>query len=470
MSALPEVDVAIVGGGITGLAAAWYLRSARPDLAVSVLESEERVGGKIGSANLLGVQIDTGPDAFLARVDGGVDLAEELGLGDSLVAPGTGQAYVWSRGALRALPAGLVLGVPSLPDSLAAAGILSPEGLTAALRDETTDVHLRAYEDADADISVADGIGGHLGREVVERLVDPLLGGITAADCDRLSLRSASPDLFEAARAGRLMPFLREHNAAVQRGQIGVSEQRPVFLTPSGGLHQLVDRLAEELGSIVRTQTIVERLCRTDSGWAIATSGGLLAARCVILALPAGGAARLAGPIVPALASELAEVRTSSVALTLLAYPTGAVTLPPGSGFLVPRPEGRFITAASWWSQKWPHLKVPGHVIIRASAGRDGDTRFVDLTDQELVAALHHDLSDMVGLDAGPVASHVSRWMHGFPQYDVGHHARVQRCEKLADAAGFELVGASYRGVGLPACVRDARRGVARLLAREFST
>ncbi len=461
-------DVAIVGGGISGLATAWYLRAARPELSIVVLEAGERAGGKIGSVNLLGVEIDTGPDAFLARVNGGVDLAQELGLSDSLVAPGTGQAWVWSRGQLRALPTGLVLGVPSDPEALAQSGILSPGGLAAANADETTDVHIPAFggDPSTADISVAEGIGAHLGREVVELLVDPLLGGISAADCDRLSLRSASAELFVAAQAPRLMAHLRYHNAAVARGQIGVTEQRPVFLTPRSGLHTLTTRLAERLGDVVRTRTSVESLARAEGEWMLDTVRGPIHAASCVLALPAGPASHVIGDVAPELTLELAGTRTSSVALVLLAYSIDAVNLPPGSGFLVPRPEGRLITAASWWSQKWPHLNVPGHVIIRASAGRDGDTRFVDLSDDDLVAALHADLVEMVGVRARPTATNVARWMNGFPLYDVGHSARVQRCEALADAAGIELVGASYRGVGLPACIRDAQRAASRILDR----
>jgi oxygen-dependent protoporphyrinogen oxidase len=312
---------------------------------------------------------------------------------------------------------------------------------------------------------VAEGIGAHLGREVVERLVDPLLGGISAASCDALSLRSASPELFEAAGAPRLMAALRSRQTAATRGQIGVTEERPVFLTPRGGVHRIVERLARELAEAVQVDSPVRSVARAAGVWRVSTPHRSFSARQLVFATPAYVSAPLLADVDADLSGELASIRTSSVALVLLAYPSESVTLPPGSGLLVPRPEGRLLTAASWWSQKWPHLEVPGHVVIRASAGRDRDTRFTSLADDELVAALHTDLADMLGLSATPAGSHVARWMRGFPQYDVGHAARVARLEAHASRVGVSLVGASYRGIGLPACIRDAKRTAAALCA-----
>ena len=467
------LDVVIVGGGITGLAAAWYVHRSRPELRFAVLEATSRVGGKIDSASVAGHDVDCGPDAFLARVAGGVDLATDVGLGDDLVSPATGKAWLWSRGKLRALPEGLVLGVPSRLAPLAKSGIVSMRGLARAALDEVRPARWRAGTGGAAvgagDPSVAAASGAHLGREVVERLVDPLLGGINASDCDTLSLASAAPNLVAPAAQPRLMRALRNAGAEQQRGAIGVEQTRPVFLVPRTGISSLVRTLHEKLPSgTVRLSSPVDTLAASgQGGWVLTVNGHSIRARSIVLAAPAAVTARLLRATNPTAAAELARIRTSSVALALLAYPTDAVDLPPGSGMLVPRVDGHLMTASSWWHQKWPHLVTPGLVLIRASAGRDGDTRFADLNDEELVARLHGELGRAVTLRGKPVDSRVARWTGGFPQYDSGHAARVDRAEAslAADAPGLILAGASYRGIGIPACIRSAQAAADRAVA-----
>ncbi len=449
-----DVDVLIIGGGIAGLATAHFLSRTRPELQVEVIESSSAVGGKISGATVAGIAVDTGPDAFLARVPGAVELAESLGFGDDLVAPATGSAYVYSRGALRALPKGLVLGVPSDLGEMARSGIISARGIARAALGSV----LPRRASTGADPSVSEAIGRHLGREVVVRVVDPLLGGINASDCDTLSLSSASPMLAVAAREPRLVRALRRANAAADRGQIGVTETRPVFLAPRAGIRALVARLGSE--AKVNVGETATAIAKTGSGWSVTTSNRHLTVGHVVIATPAAAAAGLLHAVAPQTAHELDAIRTASVALTLLAYPAGSVSLPPGSGMLVPRPEHRLVTASSWWNKKWPHLDTNGHILLRASAGRDGDIRFTELDDDELVASLHGELAEMLGVTAPPVDAVVTRWMGGFPQYDTGHAALVERIEQriATEAPGVTLVGANYRGIGIPACIRDAER------------
>lgn len=448
-------DVVVIGGGITGLACAYYVLQQRRDASVVVLEAGERAGGKIASVQICGRDIDSGPDAFLARVPGGVDLARDLGLEEELVAPATGKAWLWSRGVLHPLPEGLVLGVPSDPDALAASRVLSADGITRALAGRSVDAH--ALDRSSDDVSVAAGIGAHLGTEVVERLVDPLLGGINASDCNTLSLLSASAELFDAAQEPDLMAALRDRVVA-SRGQIGVSEERPVFLTPRGGVHRLVSELVAVLGDRIRINSAVTSLDRVDDEWRVCVGADVVRARQVVVAVPAARAASLLSGLSAALAAELASVRTASVALVLFAYPRHAVSLPEGSGMLVARADGHLMTAASWWGQKWPHLDTGEHVIVRASAGRDGDERFMKMSDPELADALHEELIRVLDIRARPTDVVVNRWINGFPQYDVGHSARVARIEALsATVDRLVLAGASYRGIGIPACIRDAR-------------
>lgn len=487
MDPASDADVIVVGGGISGLATAWFVREANPGIRVLVLEAEERVGGKISSTSIGGVPVDSGPDAFLARVEGAVELAHAVGLGDDLIAPATGKAWLWSRNKLRALPDGLVLGVPSRFRPLATSGILSASGLARAAWGAVRGGS-GSYAALGDDPTVTQAIGRHLGQEVVDRLVDPLLGGINASSSTRLSLRSAAANLAGPAASPRLMTALQEQGAAAARGNIGVevgATQKPVFLAPRSGVHALIEALRQQLGDVIRSGVRVSVVSSSSSisspapqtkqsaaaepdqsgqsgqsrqRWAVETSAGTLHAQSVILATPAFISAQLIEQDNPLLANEMAAIRTASVALTQLTFPAPAVQLPTGSGMLVPRVENRFLTASSWWNQKWPHLQIPGQILIRASTGRDGDDRFTQLDDDEVVRQLCRDLRDMLGITVPPTESRVTRWNNGFPQYDSGHADRVERIQRaLSTTPGLFVTGASYNGIGIPACIRAAK-------------
>jgi protoporphyrinogen/coproporphyrinogen III oxidase len=475
----PLFDVVIVGGGISGLATAWYLRKANPSLTFRILESGSDVGGKIATTEIGGIRADCGPDAFLARVSGGVELATELGLQDELIAPATGKAYVWSRKKLRALPEGLVLGVPTNIMAVAKSGICSPLAVARAALDEYAPAALTqrfAKNRNGCDPTVREAIGAHLGNEVVDRLVDPLLGGINASDCKMLSLASAAPNLVAASQAPRLMRGLRDANAAQQRGMIGSEtavDERPVFLAPRSGIRTIIDRLQHELQDNLILNTVVQSLRRLPNKTIrITTNSTTIDARNVVLATPATTAAQLLRSISPTATNQLITIRTSSVALTLLTYKTSDIDLPPGSGMLVPRLENRFLTASSWWNHKWPHLATPGHVLLRASSGRDGDTRFIGMTDDEVIDHLHADLRTMLPIRNRPAEATVTRWPNGFPQYDSGHAARVNAIELAlaTDAPEISITGASYRGIGIPACIRSAKATAQQLVAGPMRT
>jgi oxygen-dependent protoporphyrinogen oxidase len=423
-------SVAVVGGGITGLAAAWDL-SGRGH-AVTVYEASDRLGGKIRTAPFAGVPTEAGPDAVLARVPWAAQLVSELGLDREVVHPATGSASIWSRGTLRPLPDGLVLGVPGRLLPVARSGILSPLGMARAGLDVV--LPKRAMDDP----SVADVIAGRFGREVLDKLVDPLVSGINAGRADRLSIEVVAPDVAAAARDNRSLLLALRKRPPVDR-------TKPVFLSLAGGLQRLVARLEEALrerGVDVRTGTPITSLPDADA---------------VVLTVPAFAAAEVVGGRA---ADELRGIEYASVSLATMTYP--AVPLA-GSGFLVPRSEGWLMTAGTFVSTKWPARRPDGQVMIRCSAGRFGDDRHLELDDAALVDRLHAELSRAVDLrGARPIEWRVDRWPRSFPQSEPGHLARVARIEDALPANVF-VAGAAYRGVGIASCIRQAREIAARV-------
>ncbi|MFD8734343.1 protoporphyrinogen oxidase [Streptomyces sp. NPDC059618] len=450
--------VVVIGAGIAGLAAAHRLlgRGAR----VTVVEASDRVGGKLLPGEIAGVRVDLGAESMLARRPEAVDLAREVGLADSLRPPATATASIWTRGALRPMPKGHVMGVPGT--SAALAGVLSEEGLARIERD----AELPRTEVGD-DVAVGEYVAARLGREVVDRLVEPLLGGVYAGDAYRISMRSAVPQLFQAARThDSLTEAVREIQAkAAAAGQTG-----PVFMGVEGGVGRLplaVARSVADRGGEILTGTPVTELRRTEpAGWQVVAGDRVLRADAVVVAVPAPAAAALLGAESPGAAAELRTVEYASMALVTLAYRRTGVTLPEGSGFLVPPVDGRTIKASTFASRKWGWIadEDPDLLVLRTSVGRYGETEILERADADLVDVSRHDLREATGLDAEPVETRVTRWDDGLPQYPVGHHARVARIrEEVAKLPGLAVCGAQYDGVGIPACIASAYAAVDRL-------
>lgn len=434
----------VVGGGLSGLAAAWEL-SADPSVEVTVVEASARTGGKIRTSEFVGRPVDEGADAFLVRVPDALALCAELGL-DDLVSPAHGTAAVWIDGALRSLPSGLVLGVPARFDGLAGSGILTPAGWERARRETDLD-----GEPLVGDTSIGELIRRRFGDEIADRLVGPLLGGIAAGAVDRMSLDAVTPQLAAAAHrsaslSAALAPELPDPTAPAP----------PVFAAPAGGMGVLVERLAEAL--VGRGVEIVLGSPLDE----------LPAADIVVVSTPADVAARLLAPRCPDAAALLGGIEFASVVFTTLAYRRGDL---PGaldaSGFLVPRDAGLDITAASWSSTKWAHL-AGDPVILRVSMGHIDDPWSIDRDDDEVLRRISADLATTMGADAAPVAHRISRYPNGFPQYDVGHLDRIAAAESALarDLPHVGLCGMAHRGVGVPACIREARRAAAGARAR----
>ena len=442
-------SVVVVGGGVGGLTAAWLL-GADPGRDVVLLEAAPAVGGKVRRAEVAGVTVDVGAEAMLNRRPEGVELARELGL--EVVHPTSATSRLWTRGALRPLPRTL-LGVPLDVAELERSGVLTAEGL-ARVRAEPTLPPTEIVED----VSVATLIGDRLGDEVVDRLVEPLLGGVYAGHARLLSARATTPGLVALLEGGSLL----EGAAALP------TSDAPVFAGLPGGMGGLTAALAGSGRFRIRTGATVRGLHRTPEGFELVVGSTRdperVRASSVVLATPAPATARLLAEVAPRAAAELAGIEYASMAVITLALPVGEVAGMDGSsGFLVPPVDGRRIKAATFSFAKWDWVREAGRgsgvVHVRTSVGRHGEVQALQVSDEELVARSLADLEEATGVRAVPVDTHVQRWGGGLPQYTVGHLDRVARIRAdVAAVPGLAVCGAAYDGVGIPAVIGSARR------------
>ncbi|MGQ0624766.1 MAG: protoporphyrinogen oxidase [Sporichthyaceae bacterium] len=472
----PMRHVVVVGGGIAGLAAAWFLREV-PGVRVTVLERSAELGGKLALAQVGGVTVETGAEAVLARRPEALELIEAVGLGADLLHPLTSAAGIWTRGGIRAMPRAQVMGVPVDLAELAGCGILSPDGVQRAARECSVPIAA-----VDEDVSVGELVRTRLGDEVVDRLVDPLLGGVYAGHADRLSLAATLPQLAPAAFTGR---SLTELARAVRSA---APLDAPVFAGVRGGVGRLPGAVAAAGGVEIRTRTTVTGLRRTPTGWQLttaltggigeneATGWGPLESDAVVLAVPGPAAARLLHALAPLATSELSGIPYASVAVVTLVLPPGvfpraqvAGAVGQLSGFLVPAVDGRFIKAVTFSTQKWgwsagAAAAAGAGLVLRASVGRFGEVADLQRDDAEIIAGVRADLGEALGLTAAPIDALVSRWGGSLPQYEIGHLDRVQRIrEAVAALPGLAVCGAAYDGVGIAACISSARLAVARV-------
>jgi oxygen-dependent protoporphyrinogen oxidase len=469
----PRPVIAIVGAGIAGLAAAFFLRDEPAD--VIVLDGAPRPGGKLAVAEVAGCPVDVGAEALLTRRPEGTSLIEAAGLGGELVPAGTTAARIWSRGAMRPLPARQFMGVPADAAELAQTGLLTAAGLARARQEADL-----PGTDRDGDMPVASYVAARFGQEVVDRLVDPLLGGVYAGRSEELSFEATLPALAGASRQHRtltaaaaalLPPRSADHAAGAAAG----APRPPVFSTLTGGLGGLPRALAAASGAQLRTGTMVRELVPAARGWRLTIGSAhapqWLDADAVILALPARPASRLlAGvPGATAASAALAEISYASMAIVTLAYPRAAFPqLPETSGYLVPAVDGHPVKAVTFSSVKWPQLQQRAEdlIFVRCSVGRIGEEQVLQRDDAELTALAAADLAAATGVRGGPAASLVTRWGGALPQYTVGHLDRVARIQaSLASLPGLAGCGAVYAGVGIPACIGTARNAVDQILA-----
>ena len=471
--------VVVVGGGIAGLTAA--LELAENGVAVALVESSGRLGGKITTSRLDGLIVEGGADSMLSSKPAGLALVERLGIGDRLVNsnPDDRRTFVWSQGRLRELPEGLVLGSPARAWSLLRSGLLSAPGAARLVGDLLVPRRRPDRDGSASEETVAEFFTRRLGTEAYARVVEPLLGGIHAGDATRLSLPATFPRFVEmerrhgglvraalasATRSGVRFPgYSGKGTPQRESATVGpVPAGRTPFISFRTGMSDLIDALADRLrarGVDVRTNAAVSAIRAVNGGYEVVLEdGGAVPAAAVILATPAFVTARLVRSLCPPAATLLDEIEHASTATVSLAYKADEVGNPPaGYGFVVPRGEGRHLLAGTWGSNKWPGRAPDGQVLLRGYVGGVGRESVLEMDDDGLVHLVRAELGALAGIRGGPVHAEVHRYPSGMPQYTVGHLARVERIRSaLAACPGLAVTGAAYNGVGIPDCIADA--------------
>nr|WP_041834285.1 FAD-dependent oxidoreductase [Actinoplanes sp. N902-109] len=449
--------VAVIGGGIAGLAAAVRLRDRAPsDTEIIVYEQSGRLGGKLRTGELAGTRVERGAESMLmSGPDGGesaaVRFARRLGFGDTLMHPAPIPAALAIGGSLERVPAGTLVGVPG---DLSLLGTVAQPAVGAD-RDEGHPLLADG-----ADIAVGELVRARYGDQVADRLVDPMLGGVYAGHADRLSLATTMPAL---ARTARTEHTLQGAVRAAQAATVRVPG-RPVFAAPAGGMSSLIGAAAAASGARISLGLPVREIMPTAHGWRLLL-GPVPAPQiddvdAVVLAVPAAPAARMLSGVDLSAAATIELLDYASVALAAFAFPAGT-ELPELSGFLVPPGEGTLVKAATFITRKWPGLDRPdGPVVVRVSLGRAGEEERLQFDDAVLTATAHAELGRLLGRELpAPVGSWLQRWGGGLPQYAPGHLDRIALARAaLSEHPGLALAGAAYDGVGLPACVASGEK------------
>ena len=448
--------VIIVGGGISGLTAAYYLKRARRDLSLTLLEARDRLGGVITTSQHDGFVVEGGPDSFIIQKPWALQLCHDLGIEKRLIAPepGNRKVYVLSRGRLETLPPGLMMGAPTrIGPFLKTRLIPLPGKLRMAM-----DLFLPRGSDRE-DESLGSFIRRRVGREALDKIADPILGGIHVADADRLSLASTFPRFKDLERRHRSLILGMRREAGSGGGEGGSP-----FRTLPDGMAELVEAMKAALHDVdLRTSCPVQQVSRSLE---VMTGGETLAADAVILALPPSAAATILRSGFPELATGLAAIPSVSTATVSLAYRDATPTVSlDATGFVIARGENRRILACTWSSRKFAGRAPEGTLLVRCFLGGEGGEEVLAEPDGRLVEIAREELAELMGLAGTPVLSAVYRWDKANPILEVGHPERLRRIDKALEASRFLLVtGSGIRGVGIPDCVRDAKN-VARQLA-----
>jgi oxygen-dependent protoporphyrinogen oxidase len=459
--------IAIIGGGISGLAAAYALEEQRrAGIAVeyAVFESSSRFGGVLVTDHVDGCLVEAGPDSFLTEKPWASDLCRQVGLGDQLIGSNDAdrKTYILAKGKLTVMPDGLMFMVPTkiLPT------VFSPL-FSFATKLRMAREWFHPPHQGNGDETVADLVARHYGAEVVDRLADPLLSGVYGGEASQLSVRAVLPRFAEMetrhGSLGRAMLASRKKMAQAAKGPA-----RPLFTSLKDGMQQLVDAvLAGLVPTSLRPDTPVQSIQPQDSGWLISAGYGTDEFDAVIVATPTSAAASILHMASPELASELRAIHySSSITLTLGYDQKVRRSLPPGFGFLVPRSEGKRMLAATFVHNKFPHRAPEDRALVRCFLGGARDEAILQLSADEVLHITRRELHEILGLTAEPQFVRIYKWKGAMAQYGVGHLERLERIERLRQALPrLAFAGNGYRGIGVPDCVRSGTEAVASVLA-----
>ena len=477
-STQPAKHVAIVGGGIAGLAAAFSLYEQAAGvglpLTCTLIEAGRDWGGKIATHRVGDLTIEAGPDSFLSQKPWGVELCHKLGLADRLINTNEQQkkTYVYSRGRLRELPEGLVLIVPTKLGPFLKSGLLSWAGILRM----GLDLALPARR-GNGDESLASFFSRRLGREAFERVVEPLMAGIYAGDAEQISLRATFPRFLDLERKhGSLIRGMLASRPGATAG--GQAPRRTMFVTLRDGMAELVQALLARLtasgAKLLTRQTVAAMRVRQTStsrsgGWTYdltLENGPVVSADAVLLTTPAFVSAGLVRPLSPIAAELLGAIPYASTATVSLAYAAGTLGGDvSGFGFVVPRVERRDLLAATWSSLKWSHRAPASQTLVRCYLGGVGREAILQEDDRGLIRRVRDELKSMAGVTGEPAYAEVNRWERGMPQYTLGHLDRLDTIQRSLDRyPGLVLAGAAYRGIGIPDCIRDGTDAAAAVI------
>jgi protoporphyrinogen/coproporphyrinogen III oxidase len=462
--------VAIIGGGITGLAAAHRLKELAPSVQVTVLEAGARPGGVLTTERRDGFLIEGSSDSFITTFPWGVDLCRRMGIENQLLptAEKGRRAFVVHNGRLQPIPDGLLIMAPTRIGPMLRTPILSPWG---KLR---MGCELFVRKGGGGDESLASFATRRFGREAFERLIQPLVSGMYTGDPARLSVRATMPRFLEMEQAhGSLIRAMRKGKSLHGTGKtVGSGARYGMFVTMRDGMSSLVDAVVARLApGTVRCGSPVQRLThREGGGWSLEVGGdapGRIEADAVVVAISTGAAARLLGPVDPTLGERLGRINTTGSIVVSLAYRRDQVAHPlDGFGFVVPLRERLPILSGSFASVKFPDRSPEGTVLIRVFVGGSSRPEMIELGEDELIRVAETELGKLLGITGTPIARHVHRWPGVMPQYEVGHGELVASIEAAAHAIpGLEIAGNAYHGVGVPQCIHSGETAAERLAA-----
>jgi oxygen-dependent protoporphyrinogen oxidase len=459
--------IAIIGGGISGLSAAYSLekkRRARVPVEYVLYESADRLGGVLVTDDVDGFQIEAGPDSFLTEKPWASDLCRELGLSDQLVGSNDADriTYILVKGRLVEIPDGLMFMVPTkiIP------AVLSPL-FSVSTKIRMAQEWFHPPRKANADESVASLVERHYGPEMVDRLADPLLSGVYGGEASQLSVRAVLPRFAEMeaqhGSLGRAMLAARRKMAQAKKGPA-----RPLFTSLKGGMQQMVDGIVARIeASALHTSSPVQSVQQQKEGWLVSAGYGTEQFDAVIIATPTLVASVLLQGVSPGLAAEFTGVQyTSSITVNLAYDQTVRASLPPGFGYLVPRSEGKRTMAATFVHNKFPHRAPADRALLRCFIGGARNEDILRGPDEAILRVVRDELRQIVGITAEPLFIRIYRWNRAMAQYGVGHLERLQRIEQLLPSLpGLALAGNGYRGIGVPDCIRSGNEAADRVLA-----